>query len=184
VHEQNVVTEHRLQDAAAWVTYLQWYLPRTRTRVTYVLATPPPPPVPDHDRVLPDATYPMRRNQTTDTVVSYDTANVLHSYDFSLKHVFYFCVQHGALAEVVQLASTAIGQCSTWGPQEHRGTYERILAVAMRYSTVVNYAGAADIPLFPRHPASSSSSASTAASQPTPATFAGGFTAPRAQQLP
>jgi hypothetical protein len=87
-HEHNVVTEHRLHDAAAWVAYLQWYLPRTRTRVTYVPATAPPPPVPDHDRVLPDATYLVRRDQTADTVVSYDTANILHSYDFSLKHVF------------------------------------------------------------------------------------------------
>jgi hypothetical protein len=65
--------------AAAWATYLQWYLPRTRTRVTYVPATPPPPPAPDHDRVLPDATYPVRRDQTTDTAVSYDTENILHS---------------------------------------------------------------------------------------------------------
>jgi hypothetical protein len=87
-HEQNVVTEHRLHAAAAWVAYLKWYLPRTRTRVMYEPATTPPPPVPDHDRVLPDATYPVRRDQTADTVVSYDTANILHSYDFSLKQVF------------------------------------------------------------------------------------------------
>jgi hypothetical protein len=87
-HEQNVVTEHYLHDAAACVAYLQWYLPRTRTRVTYVTATAPPPPVSDHDRVLPDATYPVRRDQTGDTTASYDTANILHSYDFSLKHVF------------------------------------------------------------------------------------------------
>jgi hypothetical protein len=97
---------------------------------------------------------------------------------------FYFCVHHDTLVEVVQLTSTAIGQCSTWGPQEHRGTYERILAAAMRYSAVVNYTRAVEIPLVPRHPVSSSSSALTAASQPTPATFASGFTAPRAQQLP
>jgi hypothetical protein len=64
------------------VVYLQWYLPRTRTRVMYVPATPPPPPVPNHDRVLPDATYPVRRDQTADTAVNYDTANILHSYDF------------------------------------------------------------------------------------------------------
>jgi hypothetical protein len=51
-------------------------------------ATAPPPPVSDHDRVLPDATYPVRRDQTADTAVSYDTANILHSYAFSLKHVF------------------------------------------------------------------------------------------------
>jgi hypothetical protein len=87
-HEQNVATEHRLHAVAAWVAYLQWYLPRTRTRVTYMPATAPPPPVPDHDRVLPDATYPVRRDQTADTAVSYDTANIMHSYDFSLKHVF------------------------------------------------------------------------------------------------
>jgi hypothetical protein len=87
-HEQNVVTEHHLHDAAAWVEYLQWYLPRTRMRVTYVPATAPPPPVPDHDRVMLDATYPVRRDQTADTTVSYDTANIIHSYEFSLKHVF------------------------------------------------------------------------------------------------
>jgi hypothetical protein len=81
-----------------------------------------------------------------------------------IKTCVYFCAQHDALVEVVQHASTAIGQCSTWGPQEHRGTYERILATAMRYSVVMNYAGAVEIPLLPRHPASSSSSASTAAS--------------------
>jgi hypothetical protein len=83
-HEQNIVIEHRLHDGASWVAYLQWYLPRTRTRVTYVPATPPPPPVPDHNRILPDATYPVRRDQTADTAVRYNTANILHSYDFSL----------------------------------------------------------------------------------------------------
>jgi hypothetical protein len=80
VHEQNVVTEHRLHAAASWVAYLQWYLPRTRTWVMYVSATAPPPPVPDHNRVLPDATYPVRRDQTADTAVSYDTANIIHSF--------------------------------------------------------------------------------------------------------
>jgi hypothetical protein len=54
----------------------------------------------------------------------------------------------------------------------------------MRYSVVVNYTGAVEIPLLPHHPVSSSSSASTAASQPTPATFAGGFSASRVQQHP
>jgi hypothetical protein len=83
-HEQNVVTEHRLHDGATWVAYLQWYLLRTWTRVTYVPATPPPPPVPDHDRILPDATYPVCRDHTADIEVSYDTANILNSYDFSL----------------------------------------------------------------------------------------------------
>jgi hypothetical protein len=68
------------------------------------------------------------------------------------------------------------------GPQEHQSKYKSIIAAAMRYSAVVNYVGAVEIPLLPRHPASSSSSASTAASQPTPTAFAGGFSAPRAQQ--
>jgi hypothetical protein len=80
--------------------------------------------------------------------------------------------------------AAAIGQCCSWGPQEHRGTYERILAVAMRYSAVVNYTGTVEIPLLPRHPASSSSSASTAASLPMPATFADGISASRVQRHP
>jgi hypothetical protein len=54
----------------------------------------------------------------------------------------------------------------------------------MRYSAVVNYAGAVEIPLLPRHPASSSSSASTVSSQQTPATFAVGFSARRVQCHP
>jgi hypothetical protein len=86
------------------------------------------------------------------------------------------------LAEVVRLASVAMGQFFSWAPQEPQSTYERIITAAMTYSAVVNYAGAVEIPLVPRHPTSSSSSVSTAASQPTPATFAGGFSAPRAQQ--
>jgi hypothetical protein len=96
-HKHNVVTEYHLHNGVAWVAYLQWYLPRTRTRVMYVPATPPPPHVPDHDRVLPVVTYPVRRDQTDDTTVSYDTANILHSYDFSLKHVFLiFCAARRA----------------------------------------------------------------------------------------
>jgi hypothetical protein len=88
------------------------------------------------------------------------------------------------LADIVRLASAAREQCFTWGPQQHHNTYDMNITAAMRYSAVVNYTGAVEIPLLPRHPASSLSSASTAASQPTPATFAGGFSAPRAQQQP
>jgi hypothetical protein len=62
--------------------------------------------------------------------------------------------------------------------------YERIIAAAMRYSAVVNYARAVEIPLLLRHPASSSSSASTTVSHLTSATFAGGFSAPRVQRHP
>jgi hypothetical protein len=54
----------------------------------------------------------------------------------------------------------------------------------MRYSAVVNYTEAVKISLLLRHPASSSNSASIAASQPTPPTFVGGFSAPTAQQQP
>jgi hypothetical protein len=56
-HEQNVVIEHRLHAAAAWVAYLQWYLPRTRTRVTYV-------PLPQH-RHLPWTTTGSCRTRPT-----------------------------------------------------------------------------------------------------------------------
>jgi hypothetical protein len=65
------------------------------------------------------------------------------------------------LAEIVRLASSAREQCFTWGPLQHQSTYDRIIDVAMRYTAVVYYARAVEIPLLPRHPASSSSSAST-----------------------
>jgi hypothetical protein len=70
------------------------------------------------------------------------------------------------------------------GPREHQSTYDRIIVAAMRYSAVVNYAEAVEIPLLSRHPVLPSSSASTAALQPMPATLAGGFSAPTAQQQP
>jgi hypothetical protein len=35
---------------------------------------------------------------------------------------FYFCAHHDVLTEVVRLASAAMGQCFSWGPQEHRST--------------------------------------------------------------
>jgi hypothetical protein len=57
------------------------------------------------------------------------------------------------------------------GPLQHHSMYDRIIDAAIRYSTVVNYAGAVEIPFLPRHPALSSSSTSTAASQPTPSTL-------------
>jgi hypothetical protein len=88
------------------------------------------------------------------------------------------------LVDIMRLASAAREQCFTWEPEEHRSTYDRIIIAAMRYSAVVDYVGAVEIPHLPRHPASSSSSALTAASQPTPATFVSGFSAPRAQQQP
>jgi hypothetical protein len=60
--------------------------------------------------------------------------------------------------------------------QDHRCCHEVLRRRELR--------GVVEIPLLPRHPASSSSSASTAASQLTPATFASGFSAKRAQQQP
>jgi hypothetical protein len=88
------------------------------------------------------------------------------------------------LSEIVRLASSAREQCFTWGPLQHQSTYDRIIDVAMRYSAVVNYTGAVEIPLLPCHPTSSSSSASTVTSQSTPSTLDGGFSAPMAQQQP
>jgi hypothetical protein len=88
------------------------------------------------------------------------------------------------LAEIVRLAVSVREQCFIWEPQQHQSTYDRIVDAAMRYSAVVNYAGAVEIPLLLCHPVSSSSSASTAASQPMPSTLAGGFSAPTAQQQP
>jgi hypothetical protein len=76
--EENIVTENCLHDGTTWVAYLQWYLLRMRTWVTYVPATLPWPPVPNHNRILPNTTYPVRRDQTADTAVSYDIANILH----------------------------------------------------------------------------------------------------------
>jgi hypothetical protein len=103
---------------------------------------------------------------------------------FHYNTCYKICAQHDELADVVRLASAAREQFFTWGSQEHQSTYDRIIAAAMRDSAVVNYAGAVEITLLLRHLASSSSSAPTAASQPTPATFVGGFSAPRAQQHP
>jgi hypothetical protein len=83
-----------------------------------------------------------------------------------------FCEQHDVLAEIVRLAVSVREQCFTWGAQQHKSTYDMIVDAAMMYSLIVNYAGATEIPFLLRHPESSSSSASTAASQPTPSTFA------------
>jgi hypothetical protein len=88
------------------------------------------------------------------------------------------------LADILRLASVAREWCFTWGPREHQSTHDMIIIAAMRHSAVVNYAGDVEIPLLSRHPASSLSSASTAASQPTSATLAGGFSAPTTQQQP
>jgi hypothetical protein len=61
-HEQNVVTEHCLHDGAAWVAYLQWYLLRTQTRVTYVPATPP-----RHLSQTTTGSYRTRRTRCAET---------------------------------------------------------------------------------------------------------------------
>jgi hypothetical protein len=66
---QNVVTEDRPHDDTAWKAYIQWYTPRTRSRVMYV---PPQSaaPLPDVVRVLASTAYPVRRDPHYDTVVS------------------------------------------------------------------------------------------------------------------
>jgi hypothetical protein len=53
----------------------------------------------------------------------------------------------------------ARSQLLTIGPPKHDQAYQSILAVASRYSTVVNYGGTMTVPLYPCHPASSLSSA-------------------------
>jgi hypothetical protein len=60
----------RPHDDTAWEAYIQWYTPRTHSRVMYI---PPQPlaPVPDAARALvSSAVYPVRRDQHYDAVVS------------------------------------------------------------------------------------------------------------------
>jgi hypothetical protein len=66
---QNLVEEVRPHDNTTWEAYIQWYTPRTRSRVMYV---PPRPaaPVPDAAEVLASTAYPVRRDQHYDTTVS------------------------------------------------------------------------------------------------------------------
>jgi hypothetical protein len=66
---QNLVEEDRPHDDTTWEAYIQWYTPRTRSRVMYV---PPQPtaPVPDAVRVLASTAYPVRRDQHYDMAVS------------------------------------------------------------------------------------------------------------------
>jgi hypothetical protein len=66
---QNVVMEDRPHDVTTWEAYIQWYIPRTRSRVMYV----PPQlvvPVPDAARVLATTAYPVRRDQHYDMAVT------------------------------------------------------------------------------------------------------------------
>jgi hypothetical protein len=67
---QNDVMEDRPHDDTAWEAYIQWYTPRTRSRVMYV---PPQPiaPVPDTARALVSSVaYLVRRDQHYDAAVS------------------------------------------------------------------------------------------------------------------
>jgi hypothetical protein len=58
VTPENVITKDRPQEDRGWEAYIQWYTPRTHTRVMYI---PPQPPVsfPDVVRILPTVTYPV-----------------------------------------------------------------------------------------------------------------------------
>jgi hypothetical protein len=66
---QNLIEEVWPHDDTAWEAYIQWYTPRTRSRVMYV---PPQPaaPVLDAARVLASTVYSVRRDQHYDTSVS------------------------------------------------------------------------------------------------------------------
>ena len=77
---ENVVTETRPHDDAAWAAFLTWYVQRTRTRVMYVTHRPPPP-TPDVHRTLPSTTYPVRRDQNYDQAVSF--GDLIIMYDFT-----------------------------------------------------------------------------------------------------
>jgi hypothetical protein len=66
---QNLVEEVWPHDDTAWEAYIQWYTPRTRSRVMYV---PPQPaaPVPNATSVLSSTAYSVQRDQHYGTVVS------------------------------------------------------------------------------------------------------------------
>ena len=72
---------------------------------------------------------------------------------------------------MVRLASEGFSRWQEMAPTEHRLTYETQLVVATRFLSAVNYGGNDALPIFPRHPASSSSSASTGRSYQAPSSF-------------
>ncbi|WVZ78311.1 hypothetical protein U9M48_026047 [Paspalum notatum var. saurae] len=150
---EHVVTEARPHDNAAWAAYLLWYVQRTQTRVP----DQPPPPIPDVHRTLPSATYPVRRDQNYDHGVSF-AARAIIFFDVS-NHYNLFDV----IAEIVHIARDAKSRLQSMGPVDHEQTYDRILvSTATRFLSAVNYGGNNEaLPIFPRHLASSSSSAST-----------------------
>jgi hypothetical protein len=66
---QNLVEEARPHNDTVWEAHIQWYTPRTRSRVMYV----PPQPVAsvsDAARVLASTMYPVSQDQHYDTPVS------------------------------------------------------------------------------------------------------------------
>jgi hypothetical protein len=80
----HIVAEESPHDDAAWTSYLTWYIPWIQTRVMYVPSTPPPSLIPDHQRLLPSSTYPVRRDQNADTAVSLGSSIIFRSYYYSL----------------------------------------------------------------------------------------------------
>jgi hypothetical protein len=75
---QNVVMEDRPHDDTAREAYIQWYTPRTRSRVMYI---PPQPaaPVPDAARVLVSSiAYTVRRDQHYDAAVRLKIHHLSH----------------------------------------------------------------------------------------------------------
>jgi hypothetical protein len=95
---QNVFVEPCLHGDDAWRAYLQWYTTRTRTRMTYV------PPNPRLD-LVPTSTYPYRRDQSHNILVSSFALIQIKSH--SLK---FHCTNNPFdLDSMTQLA-----RCTTW----------------------------------------------------------------------
>ena len=72
----NVITEQWPHNDEAWRAYLEWYLVRSRMRVTFV---PPELPEDPEPEVVASQGYPVRRDQTSATAVSFKL-QIRHSF--------------------------------------------------------------------------------------------------------
>ena len=72
----NVVAEQRPHDDEAWRAYLQWYLVRIRTRVMF---GPPELQEEPEPEAVASQGYPVRRDQTSATAVSFKL-QIRHSF--------------------------------------------------------------------------------------------------------
>ena len=81
------------------------------------------------------------------------------------------CLQFDVIAQTVSIAREAKSRLLTMTPTDHDQTYDKLLAVSTRFLSAVNYGANEALPIFSRHPASSSSSASTGRSYQAPSSF-------------